>query len=734
MKKTTEFRVQFKALIIYLIVALGVIAMIIYLNNLRKNIFSQRTEIENQQTILFATNNLIFAVSEAQSSASLYLSTKNKKYFDNYIQSIDSVDKLINVMLMFRPAGAEKLHRIDELLREQAKNIKNLNTQFGEPNPVVSINDLLREYEPHFIEDSSFRSNLKIDTIMTNLPRKKFFQRLSEAFNPNKNKVEVVVNQETEKQKTMTIDSSAIVYQIIFIAKKAQEIYDRNMKAIEEQVGKLVSADREIASEVSTLLLEFHKETLDETLLMINNSEKLIERNYIYSIVGGILALGLILVFIILIIADINKGRKACLALEVANKRMLQIMESRHKLLLAVSHDIKSPLNSILGYLSLMKNDTNVRSMQNSSEHILSLLENLLEFSSLEQGTLKKSMSNFNLKNLFEDIYNMFLPLASQKSLALSFTADNIKIYFDRVKLKQIVINLVSNAIKYTQNGKVEFTAKLDENELKIEVKDTGAGISDEKISQLFIPFSRIEENNILADGTGLGMFVVKGLVDLFDGKININSKVNEGTIIIIEFPAERSTNKIPQGIKRIKIYDDDIAIIKVVSAMILKLGHKIVDEDYDLILTDMEMGNISGLDILHKANGIPVVLMTGSIDISTQKAIKLGFDGFLAKPFSIESLREIIGDGETLHDFMGENNEEIMRLFHTSAKKNFSILKQALADNNFEQAQAVCHKIFPIFAQMGYPTDELHKMDAHRNNEYKNWQKDVGKILSIKI
>ena len=734
MKKSIEFRVQFKALIIYFIVALGVIAMVIYLNNLRKNIFSQRTEIENQQTILFATNNLIFAVSEAQSSASLYLSTKNKKYFDNYIQSIDSVERLINDMLTFRPAGAEKLHRIDELLREQAKNIKNLSLQFDKPNPVVSINDLLREYEPHFIEDSSVHSRFRIDTIMTKLPRKNFFQRLNDAFNPKKSKMELVVNQETDKQKTMTIDSSAIVYQIVFIAKKAQEIYDRNMKAIEEQLGKLVSADREIASEVSSLLLDFHKETLDETISMIDNNEKLIERNYILSIVYGILALALILLFIILIITDINKGRKACSALKDANERMLQIMESRHKLLLAVSHDVKSPLNSILGYLSLMKNDANVRSMQHSSEHILSLLENLLEFSSLEQGTLKKSMSNFNLKYLFEDIYNMFLPLASQKSLALSFTADDVRIYSDRVKLKQIVINLVSNAIKYTQNGTIEFTAKLDENILKIEVKDTGAGIPDEKIPQLYMPFSRIEENNALADGTGLGMFVVKGLVELFDGKININSKVNEGTTIIIDFPAERSTNKIPQGIKRIKIYDDDIAVIKVVSDMILKLGHKVVDADYDLILTDMEMGTISGLDILHKANGIPVVLMTGSVDISTQKAIELGFDGFLAKPFTIESLREIIGDGEILHDFMGENNEDIMRLFRASAKKNFSILKKALADNNFEQAQAVCHKIFPIFAQMGYQTEELRKMDTHRNNEYKNWQKDVREILAIKI
>jgi CheY-like chemotaxis protein/anti-sigma regulatory factor (Ser/Thr protein kinase) len=326
----------------------------------------------------------------------------------------------------------------------------------------------------------------------------------------------------------------------------------------------------------------------------------------------------------------------------------------------------------------------------------------------------------------------MFLPLANRKELAFSFTADDVRIYSDRVKLKQLVINLVSNAIKYTPKGTVKFAAKFAQNELKIEVKDTGVGIPTEKLPQLFVPFNRIEENNALADGTGLGMFVAKGLVDLFDGKIDINSKIKKGTTFIVTIPAECSSKGIPQGVKRIKVYDDDDMVIKIVSDMLLKLGHKVVDTNYDLILTDMEMGEISGFDILRNSGGLPVVLMTGTFDVSAQKANELGFDGFLSKPFTIEALREVIGDGEILDDLIGENREEIMQLFRTSIEENFSILKQALSDNNFEQTQAICHKIFPVFAQLGYPTEELRKMDTHRNNEYKNWQKDVEKILSI--
>ena len=727
-----EYKIRFEAAIIYVIVALGMVAMMIYLHNLRKNISRQRIEIEKHHTLLSAADDLMFAVSDAQTSASLYLSTKNKKHFNDYAGFTDTIEVLIDSVIKLKPNEEEKLQRIEILLRVQAENITKLNLLFAEKNPLTIISERLQEIDPYSNEDTLHILNIQKDTVISELPRRKFFKRIGEVFKPSKDSLTTVVTHWSDTVRAAGGDS-LIIYEVGNIAQKARKDYERNIKTIEKQVGELIASDKEIASEVSALLLEFHKETLDSTLSIIKTGEKAIERNYLYSIAGGILALVLILVFILLIITDINKGRKARLALEEANERTRQIMESRHKLLLSVSHDIKSPLNSILGYLALMKNDPNVRSMQNSSEHILSMLENLLEFSSLEQGTLQKSVSDFNLRDLFEDIYDMFLPSANQKTLAFSFTADNVKIRTDRVKLKQIAINLISNAIKYTKSGTVTFCATFDKNELKIEVKDTGAGIPDEKLSEIFKPFTRIEENNALANGTGLGMFVVKGLVELLEGEIMIRSKVGEGTTGIVTVPAERSLKEIPRGAKKIKIYDDDPLVVKIVSDMLSRLGHRVVDNDYDLILTDMEMGAVSGLDILHRAGSIPVAVMTGRADFSTQKAIELGFDGFLAKPFTIDDLREIVGEGDTFDDFLGDNRE-IIALFRASAEENFSILRQTLADNNFKQAQAICHKMFPMFAQMGYPTEELRKMDAHRSGEYEGWREDAAKILSIKV
>ena len=737
MARSIEFHIRFMAVVIYLIVALGVAGMMMYLNSLRENVSSQRLEIENQYTLLAATNNLMLAVNNAQSLASLYISSRNRSHLDNYTHSIDYIESLIDTLVMFRPNEEETLHRIVDLMRVQSRDIKRLNVQFAERNPIGLIHERLKEVEPHIVRiDSVYTQSVRRDTVITETSsRRGFLKRLGEVFSPGKDSVTVVVSEWSDTVRTVRVDTLAIMYEVGDLARMALEAYEKNIKEIEKRVGVLMTSNQEIATEVTAMLLEFHGQTLRTTLSLIDASGEAIQQNYLQSTRGGALALVLILIFIILIITDINKGRRRRRALEAANERTRQLMESRHKLLLSVSHDIKTPLSSVLAYLSRMKSDPDVRSMQSSSEHVLAMLENLLEFSSLEQGTLQTSLSNFNSKELFTDIYSMFLPLAQQKGLALSFEAEEVRIESDRVKLKQIVINLVSNAIKYTPSGTVSFTAKYRPQALSMEVIDTGVGIPAERFPQLFLPFARVEEHVGVAEGTGLGMFVVKGLTELLGGSIAVQSKVDEGTVVTVTIPVERSVKEIPKGVKRIKVYDDDPVVVKLISDMLLRLGHKVVDSNYDLILTDMEMGDISGLDILHQVAGaVPVVLFTGRADFSVQKAESLGFDGFLAKPVTQEALREVVGEGDLLTDFLADNRDEILALFYSATQENCSILKNALADNNFRQAQAVCHKMLPMFAQLDYPTGALRNMDAHRDGEYEGWQKDVEQILAIEI
>lgn len=735
MRRSIEYNIRFKAAAIYVIVAVGVVATILYLNSLRKDVSTQRSEIAHRRVLLAAANQLIFEVSEAQSFSSLYLSQKNRSHLAEYRRSLDAIGALIDTIILLKPSEADKLHRIDSLLRQQARNITTLNRHLAGQNPVAVINERLQEYETDTTQDTLHTVTIQNDTVVSELPRKGFFKRIGEVFKPDRKPVKIVVDRRTDTIRTPA-DSLPIIREMSDIAQKAQTVYDLNIRTIEARVGGLISTDKNIAAEVSALLLEFHEDTLESTLAIIGESEREIGRNYVYSTIAGVVALLLILVFTVLIITDINKGARARCALEEANARIRQVMDSRHRLLLSVSHDIKTPLNSIMSYLEQLDDQPDVRSMRNSSAHILALLENLLGFSSLEKGAVQMSSSDFCLGELCREIYDLFLPLAAQKTLTFSFDVDPVRITTDRVKLKQIVINLVSNAIKYTACGQVAWSVRFDGRELTFQVCDTGAGIPADKLSELFQPFTRVEQNNALADGTGLGMFVVKGLTELLGGRIDVESEVGRGTTVCVTLPASPACREVPKGAKRLRIFDDDPVILAMLARMLSGLGHRVVgaDDACDLILTDLEMGDISGEDILREAGDVPVVVMTGRSDFSAAQAHEMGFDGFLTKPFSAATLRELVGEGVAQEDLLGDDREAILALFRTSTQANFEVLRQALSTRDYARAQALCHKMFPMFAQLGYPVEELQRMDQHRTAPYEGWQQDVERILSIRV
>jgi signal transduction histidine kinase len=724
-----ENKIRFKAAGLYVVVGIAATVMLLYLYNLRNDIQTQRQEIEKQHHSLSLTNELIYAVGEAQSSVSLFVSTNNTAYMEQFAQEVLVVDSLINTLVVVEPVAKEKLLQVSSLLRLQTTNLSELNRQLGNSNPLAVLSERIQNYKPE-LPANSHVVTIKKDTLFrTEGSKKNIFKRIKEVFTPAKDCTLVVSSQQVDTLRLRNTDSIPILAEMRDMTSSAGKRYEQNIKAIGKQVANLIASDREISIQISGLLLDIHRQTLNKTLESIARSEQSISKNYTISMIGGGLALALILLFILLIIYDVNKGKEA-------REKIRQVMESRHQLLLSVSHDIKSPLGSMLGYLELRENKgEDVKSMQNSARHILSLLENLLEFSSLEQGSLKMSLSDFSVSEVGEEIGQMFMPLAEAKNLSFAFRADDVRIHSDLMKVKQITINLVSNAIKYTRTGDVMLQLNFADGKLLIAVNDTGAGIPEDKQADIFKPFTRVESNSAMAHGTGLGMYVVKGLVDLLGGTISLESSVGKGTAVRVSIPCTDAEKSIKLGAKKIAVYDDDPVILNMVTDMLLRLGHKIVEKDYDIILTDMEMGEISGLDILASAGKVPVIVMTGHSDFTSDKARELGFDGFLSKPFTQDGLREIFGEGEKVSTgFLGEDEDEIRAIFRISTKENFLQLRQALDESDFNKAQAVCHKMLPMFAQLGYPVDELRRMDAKRGHAYEGWQLDVESVLKIKV
>lgn len=728
MAKNIEKNIRIKAVLIYLLVAIAVASVVVYIYGIRKDIQGKKIDIEKQHITLSLTNDLIYTVNKAQSSASMYITTKNNTYARSFKHNIMRIDSLIDSLNVIHPIDKDILTELGALLTKQEKNLDNLNRILNNENPVSIISEKLQEIKPEPKRDTAYVFKVRRDTVIRKPPKKKFFRRIAEVFKPSKDSIVTVSKQRVDTIMMVSNDSLPMISEVDNIAKTASRNYERNIKNIGKNIGTLISSDQAIAGRISTILINLHKQTLDATLLAIKENENTINRNFTFSIIAGIIALVLILLFILMIITDVNKGK-------AARERIQDLMESRHKLLLSVSHDIKSPLNSILGYLELWKNKgIDVGPMENSGKHILSLLENLLEFSSLEQGKLQVSHTKFQLKSLCNEIYEMFLPFAKKKNLELKVSCNSeLIIDSDYVKIKQVIINLVSNAVKYTPEGEVGLKASVVNNLLVIEVNDTGAGIPEDELENIYNPFMRVETNSNLAHGSGLGLFVIKGITELLDGSITATSQVGKGTSISVTIPVETIGYLKPSGTRKIAVIDDDPAIELMAKEMLESLGHKVVKEGYEVILTDMDMGTVSGIDILKKAGNIPVILMTGQAGFTYENAISMGFSGFIPKPFSIESLKMIFGGtviAGSLAD--GDYMDEVMAVFRTETAGNVMLLKDALNENNYNMAQRICHKMYPMFAQLGYPSDLLRKMDSERGNAYDNWQNDVKDIIKI--
>ncbi|MDD2285154.1 MAG: hybrid sensor histidine kinase/response regulator [Paludibacter sp.] len=725
-----ERKIGFKAAVLYLLTGLIVVALSVYIYHQRNQIRLQRENVEMQQEIFRLTNELIQAVGETQLLGSRYIVSNDTRYIEQLDIRILQIDSLINLLTAKNDMQQTELQLIVDLMNKQAANIYTLNRRFAEMNPLTDISKRLQEYKPPVKEDINVVT-IRHDTIIKKTEKKNFFRRLKDVFSPDIDSTIIVTNQRVDTLKVANTESPSILSDVDTIARKAGRKYEEHIRDIEEQVSTLISADRKISAEITTLLMRLHEETLVSVLDAINQSEETINRNYGISIIGGGTALGLILLFILLIINDVNKGKQA-------REKLRQVMESRHQLLLSVSHDIKSPLSSILAYLELKTGESeDIRNMQQAAKHILAMLENLLEYSSLEQGTLQLTMSDVEISLLEKETVDIFKPLAAAKGLQLQHEADEKRIRTDAMKIKQIIINLISNAIKYTPEGEVNVKLGYDDSKLIILVKDTGAGIPADKLDAIFKPFTRVESNNALAHGSGFGMYVVKGLVDMLGGTIHIESETGKGTQIKVIIPVETAENIISNRSRKIKLHEDDKITDELVRRMLKQLGHQIVEEDHDIILTDMEMGEISGLDILNNAGNVPVILMTGRGDFSAAKAVELGFAGFIAKPFTLDDLRSVFGESDNVKDensFLAADDEEIMALFRNSTAENQALLQQALEAGDFNRAQSICHKMLPMFAQLGYDTEALRRMDAGRGKPYDGWQEDVKQIIAIRV
>lgn len=582
----------------------------------------------------------------------------------------------------------------------------------------------------------------KRDSLITTPKKKGFFKRLAEVFSPSKQDSAVLVNTSLEVatdtilQPTTSKDS---LQQKIRMATEEKRLQRR--KTIRRTSTKYQRMNTQLTARMDSLIKQYEEEM---TLRARQDAELQQEvRMRSARIIGGI-AVGAVLLsafFLILIMRDISRSNRYRQQLEVANKRAEDLLIAREKLMLAITHDFKAPLGSIMGYTELLSRLTEderqrfyLDNMKSSSEHLLKLVSDLLDFHRLDLNKAEVNRVTFNPSQLFDEIYVSFEPLTAAKGLALQCHVApelNGGYISDPLRLRQIVNNLLSNAVKFTQKGEISLTAGYDSSKLTIAIADTGKGMASEDRERIFQEFTRLSGAQG-EEGFGLGLSIVKKLVTLLEGTIDVQSTLGEGSCFTVVLPlypvgkslaesespeCESSENESPYAPKqsaaippmkviRVLLIDDDKIQLNLTAAMLKQHGidavcceqleqliEQLRSSVFDVLLTDIQMPAINGFDLVKllrasnipQAKTIPVIAVTARSEMDKAALHEHGFAGCLHKPFTVKELLLTVNEGQLSAD------EAHITEDMGTAGINFSALT-AYSEDDPEAAYSIIH------------------------------------------
>lgn len=722
------------------------------------------SKIASEKDNVLRVSKIFSNVYKTESLARKTINSDSEIDFKNYIFHTNSLQIQIDSLKKSVSGEYQKklLDSVSILLNEKTQNIRQLKNIKNKNSDEVSVNNAIEELTK--LEFSLRKLQLED---FTKSPEKLSNYQLSllEKYVDylNKNIPDDSTNTLTKKATDSILSASK---ELLSVVKRETEKKKESMNIRE---NKLLKNEILISDQLRKVL-----RIIEQNIIVYSNknsAEKEKSLKKINQIVTFAAVTGLILAifFLFLIAGDFSKTQLYKRQLEIANFKTKNLLKSREHLISTVSHDLKTPLSTIIGYAELLSNSELTakqsyftRNIKNSSEYISRLVQDLLAFSQIEAGKIALEKVAFSLPEIINEIANSIQSGFAKKDINLVINNDeklNNLIVGDPFRLKQVLINIIGNAFKFTESGSIKIDTRINEKKLFITIEDSGIGIEKESQELVFEEFTQANEAIVKQyGGTGLGLSISKKIIALLGGNLSLKNSSNKGSLFEIELPLifsqepqnSPANTTLPKNMitdKTIIVVDDDPDLLKLITEVLKQNQYTVLafsngndalneikNTPFDLLISDIQMPIMDGFTLtkairnIDKHQKLPIIAVTGRNDLDLENYKKAGFSAVIKKPFSpkilLSTIEAIFNHQEipfqekeeilksstelfslnSLQSFLSNDDEAVKSVlisFIETTSNNLFMLENHINANDSDKIKDTAHKMAPMFKQI---------------------------------
>lgn len=727
------------------------------------DIRSAVAEIESPQRKLSAANNLLIALNhsnDAFRASILNLKENNLPGLDITNEVLDSAASRLNEQLSadaFQSAIGDSIVLLLESRKTLHKNYvrfrKGLNNSNETKENLTNLDEIIRKNEAQIdsmvISDVVEKTEETIDTLIAQEQKKNFWEKI---FGSKKNEQKL---EKVTRQNTASVTDTLLITKKNYDAEEASAIIQglienqskRRSQFIQSEY-RVFSLDKKFHDKIEELLYTVQEDISAKHAAATQIGDLAITRAATMNTILLIIFALLSTVLLALILTDIFKANAYKKQLEKAKIDAEFYSEQRKRFLANMSHEIRTPLQSIIGYAEMLnerpdEKEQAVQAIHRSARHLHSIVDDILDFQKTEKEILKLVFTEVDLHHELTVLSKELLPGALKKQNELQFhisALEGNRFMLDEKRIRQLIYNIIGNSIKFTSNGKIELLVTVSDNQLNLLFSDTGKGISSQYLPFIFEEFTQDQQ---VTDGTGLGMAIVKKIVDAWKGELYIDSAPDEGTRIRVSLPITqphvKSNEKLasnpltPLWPNEVCIIDDSEAITtycaallkqKEISVSVFNHPSQVLAcstlHRFEVFLIDIRMPEMDGIELMRKLkpNISPYAIciaMTAETQPDQLQAIRsTGFQNVLTKPFQSQALYAHVNINASQRFYFHLHQtglvdtalaEELKSIFLHETAEDIEVLKGAMQAENLDERNIsfAAHRLAGRLSQYGF-------------------------------